>query len=169
RHEQYYFDDGNVVFRVEDTLFNVHRFFFKRDSLVFQTMFAQPSATPGEGESDDKPILLESIKSADFACFLACVYPVNYGSGDLATYDEWASALELAVLWGFERVRDFIVKRVQETGTLAEQIVTARRLDMQDWCWDACAKICQRQAPLTMEEAQRLGLEDTVMISQVRE
>lgn len=93
----------------------------------------------------------------------------NYGSGDLATYDEWASALELAVLWGFERVRDFIVKRVQETGTLAEQIVTARRLDMQDWCWDACAKICQRQAPLTMEEAQRLGLEDTVMISQVRE
>lgn len=64
------------LLQVEDTLFNVHRFFFKRDSLVFQTMFAQPSATPGEGESDDKPILLESIKSADFACFLACVYPV---------------------------------------------------------------------------------------------
>lgn len=93
----------------------------------------------------------------------------NYGSGDITHYDEWAAALELAVLWGFERVREFIVKRVKETGTLAEQIVTARRLDMQDWCWDVCAEICQRREPLTMEEARRLGLEDTVRISQVRE
>lgn len=93
----------------------------------------------------------------------------NYGTGDLVAYDDWAAALELAVLWEFERVRDFIVKRVQETGTLAEQIVTARRLDMQDWCWDVCAKICQRREPLTLIEAQRLGLEDTVRISGVRE
>lgn len=93
----------------------------------------------------------------------------HYGRGDIANYDDWAAALELALLWGFEQVCEFIAARVKETGTLAEQIVTARRLDMQDWCWDVCAQLSQRQEPLSIGEAQRLGLEDTVRISQVRE
>ncbi|KAH9833512.1 uncharacterized protein C8Q71DRAFT_860308 [Rhodofomes roseus] len=169
RHERYYFDDGNVIFLVEDTLYNVHRYFLKRDSPVFQTMFSQPSGTSGEGESDDNPITLEGIKSADFANFLSCIYPSNLGQGDLTTYEEWSAALELAVRWEFNSVRDFIVRRMKDTGTLAEQVAMARRLDMQQWCWDACTKLCQRAKPLTLEEGQRLGVEDTVRISQVRE
>ena len=93
----------------------------------------------------------------------------HYGRGDIANYDDWAAALELALLWGFEQVCEFIAARVKETGTLAEQIVTARRLDMQDWCWDVCAQLSQRREPLSIGEAQRLGMEDTVRISQVRE
>ncbi|TFY61353.1 hypothetical protein EVJ58_g4560 [Rhodofomes roseus] len=108
RHERYYFDDGNVIFLVEDTLYNVHRYFLKRDSPVFQTMFSQPSGTSGEGESDDNPITLEGIKSADFANFLSCIYPLNLWQGDLTTYEEWSAALELAVRWEFNSVRDFI-------------------------------------------------------------
>jgi len=168
RHERYYFDDGNVIFLAEDTLFNVHRYFLQRDSPVFQAMFSQPS-TSGEGKSDDNPIVLEGTKSADLSCFLSCMYPINYGEGDLTTYEEWAAALELAVKWEFDRIRDFIVQRIKDTATLAEQIVTARRLNLQQWCWNACAKLCQRSQPLTLEEGQRLGAEDTVRISQVRE
>ncbi|KAH9927820.1 uncharacterized protein B0H18DRAFT_274144 [Fomitopsis serialis] len=168
RHERYYFDDGSLIFLAEDTLFNVHRYYFQRDSPVFQAMFSQSSSS-GEGKSDDNPIVLEGMKSADLSCFLSCIYPINYGQGDLTTYEEWAAALELAVKWEFDRIRDFIVQRIKDTGTLAEQIVTARRLNLQQWCWDACAKLCERRQPLTLEEGQRLGVEDTVRISQVRE
>ncbi|KAH9927823.1 uncharacterized protein B0H18DRAFT_1002395 [Fomitopsis serialis] len=167
-HERYYFDDGNVIFLAENTLFSVHRYFLQRDSPIFQAMFSRPSSS-GEGKSDDNPIVLEGTKSADLSCFLSCLYPINYGHGDLTTYEEWAAALELAVKWEFDRIRDFIVQRIKDTATLVEQIVTARRLNMQQWCWDVCAKLCERAQPLTLEEGQRLGLEDTVRISEVRE
>ncbi|KZP20419.1 hypothetical protein FIBSPDRAFT_954583, partial [Athelia psychrophila] len=38
RHSQYYFEDGNIIFRVEDTLYNVHRYFFARDSAHFRAI-----------------------------------------------------------------------------------------------------------------------------------
>ena len=95
RHTRFYFDDGNLVFRVcslyttcccadqdgsrrqvEGTLFNVHRYFFQRDSAVFRDMFSIPSAIEGDGASEKNPITLEGVKSADFASFLSCLYPL---------------------------------------------------------------------------------------------
>ncbi|KAH9833511.1 uncharacterized protein C8Q71DRAFT_187066 [Rhodofomes roseus] len=169
RHERFYFKDGNVVFLVGDTLFNVHRYFFERDSPIFQTMFSQPSGKPGEGESDENPILLEGIESGDFAHFLSCLYPKRFGHGDLTTYAEWSAALNLAHLWEFDAVADWIAQRVEETCTLVEQIVTARKWNRQNWCWDACAKLCQRRQPLSLEEAMFMGIEEAVRISHLRE
>ncbi|KAI0733715.1 hypothetical protein C8Q72DRAFT_750367, partial [Fomitopsis betulina] len=61
--------------QVEDhTLFNVHRYFFIRDSPVFRDMLSSPSPVPGEGLSEDSPIILEGVRSTDFANFLSCLY-----------------------------------------------------------------------------------------------
>ncbi|KAI0263858.1 hypothetical protein BC834DRAFT_885912, partial [Gloeopeniophorella convolvens] len=35
RHEMYFFEDGNITFLVDNTLFCVHRYFFVRDSSYF--------------------------------------------------------------------------------------------------------------------------------------
>ncbi|KZT72451.1 hypothetical protein DAEQUDRAFT_664360, partial [Daedalea quercina L-15889] len=164
----YYFNDGNVIFLVEDTLFNVHRYFFERDSPVFRAMFACPSETP-EGGSEDNPILLEGVKSAGFASFLSCLYPMRFGTGDLTTFQDWSNALDLALRWEFDPLREFIALRIEETCNVIEHIVTARRLDKQDWCFSACAKLCHRSEPLTLEEAQILGIVETVRICAVRE
>lgn len=99
RHDRFYFDDGNTIFlvrfspsdaprvdlgvatmydplipptKVEDTLFNVHRSILTHNSPIFEDMFSIPS---GEGEADDKPILLESTSSLGFASLLSCLYP----------------------------------------------------------------------------------------------
>lgn len=40
--EKYWFEDGNIVLRVEDTLFRVHRGMLSRHSTVFSDMFALP-------------------------------------------------------------------------------------------------------------------------------
>ena len=91
RHDRYYFDDGNTIFRVrsppalashhtqivpilqvEDILFSVHRSILTQHSPIFEDMFCIQS---GEGESDEKPILLEGTSSLGFASLLACLYP----------------------------------------------------------------------------------------------
>ena len=61
--------------QVEDTLFNVHRYFLKRESPVFRDMFTLTPDAP-EGSSDEHPIVLEGTKSLEFACLLACFYPL---------------------------------------------------------------------------------------------
>ena len=95
RHEEYSFADGNVSFlvrkilvklkrfthtftpsKVEDVLFTVHRYFFKRDSSVFADMFTlepSPGATP-EGTVEN-PIRLPDLRCIDFERFLSILYP----------------------------------------------------------------------------------------------
>lgn len=95
RHAQFYFEDGNLIFsvcislfiatilrilsvsmsQVENTLYNVHRYFFKRDSDHFHAEFQGSLAASGMGVTDENPFVLLNIKSKDFDEFLAVLYP----------------------------------------------------------------------------------------------
>ncbi|KAH9915882.1 uncharacterized protein B0H18DRAFT_1124563 [Fomitopsis serialis] len=170
KHDRFYFDDGNAIFLVEETLFNVHRYFLKRDSPVFQDMFSMHS---DEGRTDDNPILLEGTKSADFACLLACLYPSSIGEIDVLQAEEWAAVLDLAVKWQFDSVRKLAVKQMMrvhvDSPTLALQITTARRHQMHDWYLDAVLKMCERSRPISPSEGELLGLLETIRISAMRQ
>jgi hypothetical protein len=60
------------MLQVENDLFRVHRYFFIRESVVFRDMLSipAPSDKAREGDSDDKPIILEGIKSDDFRALM---------------------------------------------------------------------------------------------------
>ena len=67
---------GRPTAQVEQTLFRVHRFFLRRHSLVFATMFSlRPGEGLEEGNSDEHPIVLEDVKAVDFERLLALFYP----------------------------------------------------------------------------------------------
>ena len=53
---------------MENDLFCIHRHFFIRESVVFRDMLLFPSGseTFTEGQSDDRPIVLQNVKSIDF-------------------------------------------------------------------------------------------------------
>lgn len=53
--------------QVENTLYNVHRYFFARDSAHFRSLFE----TAGELRS----CVLSDVSCADFSEFLAILYP----------------------------------------------------------------------------------------------
>ena len=57
---------------MENDLFRVHRHFFTRESPIFHDMLSipVPPDTVVEGGSDDKPIVLEDVKSKDFGSLL---------------------------------------------------------------------------------------------------
>jgi hypothetical protein len=76
RHAEYYFDDGNLVLLVENTLYNVHRGMLKRHSELFFSMLSlpQPSGS-SEGLKDSHPVKLQEVSSVDFERLLWILYP----------------------------------------------------------------------------------------------
>ncbi|KAI0733744.1 hypothetical protein C8Q72DRAFT_761282, partial [Fomitopsis betulina] len=170
-HERFYFDDGNVVFLVEETLFNVHRYFLKRESPVFRDMFTfTPDSDGHEGSSNEHPVVLEGTKSLDFACLLACLYPLSIIQHDDMPYEHWNLVLDLAVKWQFNDVRDLAVMKMKTHASpnLALQVAAARKHNIEGWYFDSFVKLCERGRPITPKEGDILGILDVIRLSAIR-
>ncbi|CCM02956.1 uncharacterized protein FIBRA_05071 [Fibroporia radiculosa] len=170
RHDRFYFDDGTVVFLVDNVLFKVHRYFLEHKSEVFQTMFMlrPPEGQEVEGESAGHPIILEDTRAIDFERFLTVFYPRDVRYHDLSTFDEWVSVVEFASKWLFTDIRGLAITRATAVGTLAEQIVMARRYDLPELLREARRSICERPQPLTLEEGRQLGVDEVIILSESR-
>ncbi|KZP20417.1 hypothetical protein FIBSPDRAFT_826974, partial [Athelia psychrophila] len=165
RHPQYYFEDGNVVFRVEDTLYNVHRYFFARDSAHFRAIFQETV----QGTNATKPYVLSNLNCADFDEFLAILYPTDFRQPAKKTTAQWISVLHLAAEWDFANIKLLAIDNLTENATPIDKIVLGRRYGINDWLLGAYEAVCTRADPLNLEEGVRLGVEDTVRISAARQ
>ncbi|KDQ17865.1 hypothetical protein BOTBODRAFT_171575 [Botryobasidium botryosum FD-172 SS1] len=78
RDHKYYFEDGNIILLVEDTLFNVHRSLLAQDSSIFGSTFSLPvsqtTSSDLEGSSDDSPFLLPGESAENFRLLLMALY-----------------------------------------------------------------------------------------------
>ena len=61
------------------------------------------------------------------------------------------AVLDHAIKWQFDTVRDAVIQEMRERCSLAEQIATARRLDMRDWVFNASLELCERAQPITLD------------------
>ncbi|KAI0652508.1 hypothetical protein C8Q79DRAFT_1005697 [Trametes meyenii] len=172
RHPHLYLEHegGTTVLLAERTLFKVHEYFLKRHSIVFASMFTlRPGDTPLEGQSDDLPILLPDVSAVDFARFLFLFYPRNIVTGDLTTLDEWTSVLRIAHRYEFEAYVKLAVERIDKLASPVERILLARRYDIPAWLEQAYFALCVREASLTLDEGTHLGMEDVILISDLRQ
>ncbi|KZP11872.1 hypothetical protein FIBSPDRAFT_870900, partial [Athelia psychrophila] len=161
RHPQYYFEDGNVVFRIEDTLYNVHRYFFARDSTHFRAILQDTDAS--------HPCVMSDVSCADFDEFIAILYPTDFRQPTKKTTAQWTSILHLAAKWGFENIKLLAIDSLTAHAIPIDKIVLGRRYGITDWLPGAYEAVCIRADPLTLEEGTKLGVEDTVRISAVRQ
>ncbi|KAH8103514.1 hypothetical protein BXZ70DRAFT_735785 [Cristinia sonorae] len=173
RHQQYYFEDGNLTILVEDTLFRVFRSTFIRHSPVFGDLFSlpEPAGQTSEGSSDDNPLYFSGILSADFERLLWVIYPPSYEKHKAETFDEWTSILHLATRWDFTDIRSLAIRSIQSLNiTPVDRIVLSREYDISGrWTLAGYTALCDRHEPLSYAEATRLGLETSIRISQLRE
>ncbi|KZP11871.1 hypothetical protein FIBSPDRAFT_937307 [Athelia psychrophila] len=165
QHPKYYFEDGNIVFQVEDTLYNVHRYFFARDSAHFRAIFQGTV----QGTNATKPCVLSNLNCADFDEFLAILYPTDFRRPAKKTTAQWISVLHLAAEWAFTNIKLLAIDNLTENATPIDKIVLGRRYDITDWLPGAYEAVCTRADPLNLEEGRRLGVEDTVRISAARQ
>ncbi|KZP15344.1 hypothetical protein FIBSPDRAFT_867251 [Athelia psychrophila] len=161
RHPQYYFEDGNVVFRIEDTLYNVHRYFFARDSTHFRAILQDADAS--------YPCVMSDVSCADFDEFLAILYPTDFRRPTEKTTAQWTSILHLAAKWGFENIKLLAIDSLTANAIPIDKIVLGRRYGITEWLAGAYEAVCTRADPLTLEEGVKLGVEDVVRISAARQ
>ncbi|KAF5356653.1 hypothetical protein D9757_012862 [Collybiopsis confluens] len=119
----------------------IHRYFFQRDSPVFEAMFSLPpplvqnsapvSTNEGgnsvkardgdpnsndcvEGQTDGRPIVLNGVFCTDLDRLLAVMYPKDFASHELSSLPEWTSVLHLASFFDFASLRQLAIDKLTE-------------------------------------------------------
>ncbi|RDB16607.1 hypothetical protein Hypma_002794 [Hypsizygus marmoreus] len=173
RDEEYYME--SVVFQVEGYLFSVPRYYFTSCSDIFASTFSLPpgESTLQEGSSDEHPFILESISRADFKGLLRVMYPLQtsqVGSDLALSKKDWVSALKLATMWNFRSIREHAITRLSNLDMdPIEKVTLAKEYKVPKWLLTGYHDIVKRTAPITPDEATRLGLGTTVYLFHIRE
>jgi len=165
QHGKYFFKDGNVTFLVDGFLYCVHRYFFSRDSVYFSTRFAQLGVRDHEPSSTI--ISLGDVECKDFEAFLSVLYPENFEERNLS-YEQWTSVLHLSTGWGFDSLRKLVLRSI-EPPTAYDRLLLARRYAVDHWITPALTALCERTAPVSLDEARGMSVEDVVLVATVRE
>ncbi|TRM69665.1 hypothetical protein BD626DRAFT_563403 [Schizophyllum amplum] len=180
RSESFYFDDGDIVVQVEDTLLCFHAFHLQRATAHFDDVMRARDADVLEGDtlpgfSDDHPLRLEDIKREDFENLLWFFYDSAYkwsGTVDGRLTPKWESVLLLAEKYGMNQVAKVTCYALDRAGALDDvrKIALCARHDMgKDWVLEALRRVLLRGEPLSIEESRLLGLETAATLAAARE
>ncbi|RPD67210.1 hypothetical protein L227DRAFT_619446 [Lentinus tigrinus ALCF2SS1-6] len=172
RHRDYYFDDGNIVIRVQDTLYKLHRSLLERHSPVFRELFTVPQPEGStEGLAEDNPIILSGIEAIDFTRLLWLLYPPVLATCPITTVDEWMSIFEQADRWQVDYLREFALARLRSSyiPPIRKILFWTRYNLPPNELIPTYMEIISRKQPLTLQEAEEAGLPMFVKIGQARE
>jgi hypothetical protein len=76
--------------------------------------------------------------------------------------------LHLSTRWGFTSLRKLAMASVKPP-TPYDQLLLARAYAIDDWVVPALSALCERTAPLSLDEARQMKIEDVVTVATVRE
>jgi hypothetical protein len=92
------------------------------------------------------------------------------GQQDLMSFTEWTSVLKLSSMWSFEDLRDLAIQNMSQlTVDPVERAALAKEYHIDEWLLPALNELAQREEPIGVEEARRLGWETALQIASVRE
>ncbi|KAJ7180997.1 hypothetical protein C8R46DRAFT_885842 [Mycena filopes] len=124
-----------ITFQVEDHLFKVPRYHFERNSEIHATALTLPAGndTASEG-SEQNPVQLEGIKSAEFKALLKAMYPLQNPPASMPKED-WISVLKLSTMWRLLDIRSLAIRRLEEKRVqyTIEGILLARKYHAEGW------------------------------------
>jgi hypothetical protein len=89
-----------------------------------------------------------------------------------ASVEKWAAIISLADKWQFERMGDVALKAYAALPKVPpmDKIALYQGYDIpKEYLFDPYWQICTRKQPLSLEEAQVVGLETSILITQTRE
>lgn len=93
----------------------------------------------------------------------------DIASGDLHTIDDWIAVLKVASRLDFMSHRKLAITRLTALASPVERIKLGKDYDIASWLGPAYKELCLRTPPLTVDEGSKLGLEDAMKISAVRD
>ncbi|TFK65315.1 hypothetical protein BDN72DRAFT_773503 [Pluteus cervinus] len=109
------------------------------------------------------------FNDTDLERFLAVLFPSVYGQYDASSVEEWASVLKVAHEWEFESIRKLALAQIEPIATAVDEVVFGKGYDVPAWTEKGRIRLCRREEPITPEEGVRLGLEEVLKISDIRQ
>lgn len=172
RHTQYYITGADLILRVEDTLFRIHRYFLTRESAYFRSKLPHPPS-PGDsskGSSDNNPLVLEDVLQVDFERFLWVFYNPKYSLYD-ASIEEWTSVLKLAHQWDFSEVKALAIRELENLSIppLPKIVLYQKYKIDRNLLKHALTALTIRDEALTHDEGREIGLETALDLAKARE
>jgi hypothetical protein len=101
--------------------------------------------------------------------------PVSkYNTQATLTTDQWKAVLNFTTKWQFDDVRQTAISQLDQAKIEpVEKILLALRCHVGEWLVPAISRICQREAPISLVDAQRLmevvDLEWVLKVTHIRE
>ncbi|KAH7338060.1 hypothetical protein B0J17DRAFT_614697 [Rhizoctonia solani] len=171
-HPKFCFDDTLVAIQIENTLFNVHKYQLSK-SEVFSDMFKMPKSEgngPEEGSSLKHPIVLNGVTVSDFDALLTVLYASLFSNDRPTPVSSLIiPAFRLANMFNFPELRAHLQLLAEKSLDNVDKIVFAREFDINEWLVPAHTLLCQREEPLSSDEARKLGVESALIIMRMRE
>jgi hypothetical protein len=168
----FYFNDSQVVLKVEQKIYKIHRHFLVRESEFFQDLFSLPQGDSANVEGvDENPICVPDTPTKEFENLLRFFY---FGMHDdyRPAVDDWIAMLYISTRLTFPRVRERAIKEI--TSRLEEidpfdLIGLAVKYDVQQWLKPAYRRIVTRSKLITHAEAEKISFPMAVMLMRSRE
>ena len=85
--------------------------------------------------------------------------------------EDWACILELACQWRFPQVKGFALRELEKMKiSLIDRIVLYQKCSLdEEYLVPLYGELCARDAPLSIAESEKLGVQTAVIVFQARE
>ncbi|TEB28740.1 hypothetical protein FA13DRAFT_1690465 [Coprinellus micaceus] len=180
-HPKYFMVGGDLHILIDDVMFKVHSYFFRRESRNFfdgAEPPSSPSPEPGSPEigdsctSESRAIRIPDVTVEEFERFLWVFYNPKYSIYSANIYS-WFSILKLAHRWDFPEVKDFALRELKRRESEIP-LVTRIRLYQEyeaplELLVPLFSELCSRESSPTNEEIVELGFEQACYVWKARE
>ncbi|CAE6432758.1 unnamed protein product [Rhizoctonia solani] len=171
-HPQFFLDNTLVAIQIEKTLFNVHKYQLVK-SEVFSDMFKNSKGEgdePEPGSSPDHPIVIKGVAASDFAALLQVLYESHFSRNQhIPETPLIIPSFRLTHLLNFSELRTYLLPLAEKNLDDVDKITFAREFDIKEWLAPAHVRLCQREKPLSTEEARKLGVDSVLILWRMRE
>ncbi|KAF9445071.1 hypothetical protein P691DRAFT_710960 [Macrolepiota fuliginosa MF-IS2] len=169
---RYNLPNGDLYFRVEQTIFCVHSYFFTRESPYYrERMAGGDCARVHDGRSNVTAIPVHDTSVEDFHHFLWVFYNPEFAYSAPASVWQTILTLSSQSHWDFPKVHALALSHLENINLpLVDRITLYRDCSVSiEHLIPLYTELCLREEPIVLEEAVRLGWELSNLVYRVRE
>lgn len=165
-------NDGDVELQVDQALFRTRKCLLNKFA-VLQGLIQEAESAGRFGSRMSTPLVVMKCDewiAEDFNNTFKILYasviegPFEFDPSTLI------SALRIATIYDYPALRTFGIQGLERAGlSPVQRIRISQELDVPDWMEPACEELCNRQEPITQEEARIMGIDTLLRVSNMRE